>query len=291
MITRLPEVVVQRSVRAFLEHACNEPSALVDLENPATRAGRMTSSLEANESWQSFAKEVMNAWRAFDHVVVRGMPVTEDGASLILAAMILRSRFKTYRGGKVVKTFRMSPWTTGLSHTLREGEFHTDLNTDPTPPAATCIQCRTTDPGSPDYGVNRVARVGDILEYLAEHAESDLLRFVHYPGTTMVNDRGGPAWVGPIVNGRRIRFHPETIRAALRRQHEENLDLEPRLSGLHRAAMEVSDPFWLAEGDALFVSNHRALHYRGECSVKFTEFPLSFISRSIHVLHVVDEPQ
>jgi hypothetical protein len=290
MITSLPEVVVERSVWSILEHACNEPHALEDLEDPAARGSKISSTLEANKAWKSLADGVMDAWRTFDHVIVRGMPVTEDGASLVLAASILRGRFKTYRGGNVVKTFRMSPWTPGLSHTLREGAFHTDLNTDPSPPAATCIQCRTRDPGSPDYGVNRVARATDILAYLADHEKHDLLRFVHHPGTAMVNDRSGPAWVGPIVSGIQIRFHPETIRAALRRLGEED-DLEPQLSGLHEAAMAVSDPFWLDEGDTLLVSNHRALHYRGECSVAFTEFPLSFLSRSIHVLHVIDEPR
>jgi hypothetical protein len=60
---------------------------------------------------------------------------------------------------------------------------------------------------------------------------------------------------------------------------------------VHRAALAVSVPFWLDAGDVLLVSNHRALHYRGECSVVFTNFPLEFLSRSIHVLHKLDEPR
>ena len=290
MITRSPEIPVERSVRSILDQVANEPSALNDLEDPMG-SSKVSSSLEANEIWTSFAGRVLDAWRTSDHVIVRGLPVTVDGASLVLAASVLRSRFKTYRGGKVVKTFRMSPWTTELSHTLRDGEFHTDLNTDPSPPAATCIQCRTPDPGSPEYGVNRVARVADLVAHLADQGEHDLLRFLHDPGTAMVNDRSRPAWVGPIVSGGQIRFHPETIRASFRRREAEDASLDGRLSALHEAAMAVSDPFWLDEGDTLFVSNHRALHYRGECSVKFIDFPLSFVSRSIHVLHVVDEPR
>ena len=38
-------------------------------------------------------------------------------------------------------------------------------------------------------------------------------------------------------------------------------------------------------GDVLMVSNTKALHYRGACSVLFTRFPTEFESRSLLILH------
>lgn len=107
----------------------------------------------------------------------------------------------------------------------------------------------------------------------------------------MVNDRSDAAWSGTIIEGERIRFHPETLRTASQRLQQDDSEMEARLLAVHRAALAVSDPFWLDAGDVLLVSNHRALHYRGECSVVFTNFPLEFLSRSIHVLHKLDEPK
>jgi hypothetical protein len=63
--------------------------------------------------------------------------------------------------------------------------------------------------------------------------------------------------------------------------------LERRLSALHEAAMAVSLPFHSRPGDVLVVSNTRALHYRGECSVRFTAFPAEYDARSLLVMHRV----
>ena len=60
---------------------------------------------------------------------------------------------------------------------------------------------------------------------------------------------------------------------------------------LEEAALAVSRPFDLGPGDVLFVSNRRALHYRGECSVRFTRFPVEYQARAIFVLHQLDEPR
>lgn len=287
----LPEIDAGSEVSDAIRSACEGLEGLPGLEREVCETGSVTAPFLAGEAWETFRQSVLRTWKERDHVIVRGLPALAEGASLLLASLCLPSRFKTYRNSQVVKTFRMSPWTTDLSHTTREGDFHTDINTDPEPPALTAIQCLTPDPGAPGYGVNRVARIADLLAWLEANGSVDLLRFLRETPVTMVNDRSQASWTGTIVQGDRIRFHPETIRAALRRLEIQEPEIEARLGAIHAAALAVSTPFWLDEGDILFVSNHRALHYRGECSVAFLDFPLEFRSRAIHVLHKMGEPQ
>lgn len=293
----LPEVHAGAEIAETLRSAWEQVSDLTELESRVGDDGSVAlpgfDSDDTGETtaWTSFRRAVSRLWTDHDHVIVRGLPAFGEGASLLLASLCLPSRFKTYRNGQIVKTFRMSPWTTDLSHTIREGDFHTDINTDPEPPAVTAIQCLTPDPGAPEYGVNRVARTPDLLAWLEANGSGSVLRFLRETPATMVNDRSQSPWTGLIVQGDRIRFHPETLRAAVRRFGIQAPDLEEHIAAVHAAALAVSKPFWLDEGDVLFVSNHRALHYRGECSVAFVEYPLEFRARTIHVLHKMSEPQ
>ncbi|HWM90693.1 MAG TPA: TauD/TfdA family dioxygenase [Thermoanaerobaculia bacterium] len=287
----LPEITANSELSDAIRSVCDGPQGLPELEREACETTSVAVPFFASDAWETFCQTVLQLWRERDHVIVRGLPALAEGASLLLASLCLAGPFKTYRNGRIVKTFRMSPWTTDLSHTTREGDFHTDINTDPEPPAVTAIQCLTPDPGAPRYGVNRVARAADLLAYLEANGSEDVLRFLCETPVTMVNDRSQDAWTAPIVQDDRIRFHPETIRAATRRFEIQVPEIEEHLAAIHAAALAVSAPFELNAGDILFVSNHRALHYRGECSVAFIDFPLEFRSRAIHVLHKMSEPQ
>lgn len=285
----LPEITVSSEVSDAIRFASNEN--LADLERGVQETGSLDLPFLKGDAWKAFRQSVLQLWKERDHVIVRGLPASGEGASLLVASLCLSGRFKTYRNDRIVKTFRMSPWTSDLSHTIKEGDFHTDINTDPEPPALTAIQCLTPDPGVPRYGVNRVARTADLVSWLEENGSDSVLRFLRETPVTMVNDRAQNPWTGLIVQGDRIRFHPETIQAAIRRSGIQIPDVEEHLAAVHAAALAVSTPFWLDTGDVLFVSNHRALHYRGECSVAFTNFPLEFHARAIHVLHKMSEPQ
>lgn len=287
----LPEIAASSEVSDAIRSVCAGPRGLPGLEREVRETDSIAVPFFASEAWETFCRAVLEVWKERDHIIIRGLPALAEGASLLLVSLCLAGRFKTYRNGRIVKTFRMSPWTTDLSHTTREGDFHTDVNTDPEPPAVTAIQCLTPDPGAPRYGVNRVARVDDLLAHLEAIGSKEVLRFLRETPVTMVNDRSQDAWTGRIVQGNRIRFHPETIRAATRRFEIQAPEIEEQLAAVHAAALAVSAPFGLDAGDVLFVSNHRALHYRGECSVAFINFPLEFRSRAIHVLHKMSEPQ
>lgn len=245
--------------------------------------------LITSSEWSSFSASVRQVFADRDHVVIKGLPVSSDGATLILAARAIGSMFRTYRGGQIIKHFKMSPWTVELSHTTRAGEFHTDLNTEPLPPAITAMQCLDPDPDTPRYGVSRAVRLTDLLAYLEEYDQVETLRFLTHDIVTMLNERSSSRWSGHIVEEGLIRYHPETLRAAARRSCYPGPSLEDRIACVERAALAVSEPFFLDRGDVLLLSNHRTLHYRGECSVVFNRYPTEFVSRSVFILHANQE--
>lgn len=245
--------------------------------------------LSKNAAWQAFEHRVREAWKVQSHIVVRGIPV-DNGTSSLLSALVLRSRYKSYRGRKIVKKFKMSPWTTELSQTIKEGHFHTDLNTAPKPPAATVIHCIKPDP-QPGSGETRIVLLPDLLGELKRRNAEDTLRLLMETDVEMVDDRKHGSWSGKIVQNKEIRFHPETLRAAVRRSAAMPKDLEEHLALIHESALAVSSPIQLDRGDAVFVSNLRALHYRGPCTARYIDFPRNFDSREIYVFHLLDEPQ
>jgi len=245
--------------------------------------------LITSTEWSSFSANVREVFASSDHLIIKGLPVSDHGATLLVASRAIGSKFRTYRGGQIVKHFKMSPWTRELSHTTREGEFHTDLNTEPHPPAITAMQCLDADPGSPQYGVNRVVRLKDLLASLGECNDAETLCFLTEDTVTMLNDRSSSNWSGRIVEEGLIRYHPETLRAAAQRSGHSSPALKDRIAGVTRASMAVSDPFTLDRGDILLLSNHRTLHYRGECSVIFKRHPTEFVSRSVFILHTNQE--
>lgn len=286
---RPPILVATPEVAAAFDSICAAPEALEALEASARADDLEGLPMLASREWANFSAEARQAFAARDHVLIKGLPVSAHGATLLLAAKSIASKFRTYRGGQVIKHFKMSPWTTELSHTTREGEFHTDLNTEPCPPAVTAMQCLDPDPGAPGYGISRVARLADLLAFLEERCDTEILYFLTRDTVTMLNDRSKSSWSGPAVEGNLIRYHPETLRAAMRRSGNLEMILEDRIAGVARAALAVSEPFIMERGDVLLLSNRRTLHYRGECSVVFNRYPTEFTSRSVFILHAAQE--
>lgn len=274
-----------------------EIEAIVELSN---RFGNLESVEEAlldqdvfpgsqSSVLEGLRRKIAKSWRENDHVVLRQVPSSQDGVSGLIAASLCFSKLKRYRGGKVVKHFRMSPWTKALSHTLASGFFHTDLNTAEIPPAATVMQCLDPDPGAPEYGQLRVARLADLVSRLRK-SDLDTVRFLLGDTVTMVNETSPTGWVGTMVRDGLIRFHPESLVAARRLPGKKLTALDDHLATIHKAALDVSVPISLEPGEMLLVSNLRALHQRGTCTVRFEEFPSKFESRRVSVFHAYDEP-
>lgn len=284
-----PELAINGKLAESIGGVCARLDAISFLEQEAV-SGTLDGSLLPRLLWQPFQERVRELWRTHDHLVIRGLPPETAGPALLLVSLSLSNRFKTYRANKVVRHFRMSPWTTELSHTLKEGHFHTDINASPEPPCITGIQCKSPDPGAPKFGELRVARLSRMLQFLQQHGRSDLLTFIQEADVSMANDRSPDCWTGKIVENGRIRFHPETIRSARRRYPARfGEQTEAYLAELHELALTVSTPIQLGAADVLLVSNLRALHYRGACSVVFHQFPHVFTSREVLVLHTLDE--
>ena len=239
--------------------------------------------------WKEFRTLLGLAWRRDDYAVVRDLPVVGDGATTVLLGLAMNSRVRPYRGRKVVKHFKMSPWTTDLSQTLQEGDFHTDLSTARRPPSVTLIHCREPDPKS-GMGALRVARLSDLMGQLHVVGAHEAVQLLRHDTVTLVDERAKGAWSGIMATDSSIQFHPATLRASAHRGAALPLSLEGSLKQIHEAAIAVSQPIELGRGDALLVSNVRALHHRAACSVRYSQFPRHFEAREIHVIHLLDEP-
>ena len=264
-----------------------EMGDLEAIEADVLGAGGLRARLEPD--LEAIRTDARSLWKCHDHFVLRRVPVAEDGATGLLIAALLFRALRPYRAGRVVKSFHMTPWTKALSHTLAEGTFHTDLNTAAQPPAATLMQCVHPDPDAPRHGQLRVARFRDVLDALRRSDHGTAVRLLTEDEVVMVNDASPVHWSGKIHDGASVRFHPETLRAGQRRLGGNSTDLDDALRIIHDAALSVSCPIDLGPGDMLFVSNRRALHQRGACTVRFRSFPRDFESRTVAVMHAMDD--
>lgn len=282
----LPEIEVDRELKAAVDRLAASFGSIDEAETLALQSD-VAAPLHAEASWLMFCRVVTSLMNQRGYVVVRGLEA-DDGRSLLILATVFGGSFDTYRPGKIVKRFRMSPWTTELSHTTRAGDFHTDGNVSAHPPLGTAMQCEREDPGAPAYAEQRVAFLPDLLARLRNGDASDAaaLRFLTEEEIAMTHERASAVWRGRLVQNGSIRYHPHTLRAADARLHTGRPDLESIIATIHRAALEASIPFHTAPGDTVLVSNRTALHYRGACSVRFIRFPAEFESRSLYVLHV-----
>jgi hypothetical protein len=282
----LPEIEVDRGLKAAVDRLAASFGSIDEAETLALQSD-IAAPLRADSAWLMFCGAVTSLIDHRGYVVVRGLEA-DDGRSLLILATVFRGSFDTYKPGKIVKRFRMSPWTTELSHTTRAGDFHTDGNVSAHPPRGTAMQCEREDPGAPEYAEQRVAFLPELLARLRNGDESDAaaLRFLTQEEIAMTHERASAVWRGRLVQNGSIRYHPHTLRMADARLNAGRPDLESIIATIHRAAMDASVPFHTAPGDTVLVSNRTALHYRGACSVRFTRFPAEFESRSLYVLHV-----
>lgn len=284
----LPEVFLPRRLRAAFDEAASAYASVDDAELRAL-AGDLREPPAESDEWLELRSRIARMVGLHGYVVVRGLGL-DEGRSLLLLATAAGRRFATYAPGRIVKRFRMSPWTNELSHTLAAGSFHTDGNVSAVPPAATAMQCEVEDPGGSEYAELRVAHLPLLLRRLGEEGADGAaaLKFLRDEDVTMAHPRSARLWRGRIVEDGRIRFHPESLRVATTRRKLDPAALEGVLATVHQAALDVSPPFHTTAGDVLLVSNTRALHYRGACSVRFTRFPTEFEARSLLVLHRMD---
>ena len=282
----LPEVAIDPLLRRRIDEVAGTFASVDDAETAALTAD-IVAPLRAEERWVEFCKTAAAAIQSRGYIVVRGLSA-DEGRTLLVLSRALGTTFSTYGARRIVKRFRMSPWAHGLSHTLQAGDFHTDGNVSASPPAGTAMQCEHEDPGAPEYAEQRVAYLPDLLERLASGTREDAeaLAFLTEADATLAHESSPEVWRGHLVQEGTIRYHPQSLRVAHKRAGTPESDLEPVITAVHNAAMDVSVPFHTGVGDVVLVSNRIALHYRGACSVRFTRFPTEYEARSLLVLHM-----
>jgi hypothetical protein len=287
----LPETMIDDSLKREIDIVARLFRSLDEAEFAALNTD-IVMPLRVDQRWAAFCNSVQSTIRQCGYIIVRGLDA-DDGKSLLVVSTAMGWTFDTYQPGRIVKRFRMSPWTSELSHTTRAGDFHTDGNVAAVAPIGTAMQCEHEDPGAPDYAEQRVAYLPDLLSRLATGASEDIeaLDFLKQAVVVMAHERSRQEWRGPLVQNGTIRYHPHSLRVASKRLDDPWSKLEVIIACIHRAAIDVSVPFHTQAGDTVLVSNRVALHYRGECSVRFTRFPTEFDSRSLFVLHLKDPGQ
>jgi hypothetical protein len=282
----LPDTTIDRSLKREIDAVAGTFESVEDAEITALTAD-IVAPLRGNQRWIAFCDLVTSTIRHCGYIVVRGLEA-DEGRSLLVVSTAFCATFDRYGPRRIVKRFRMSPWTNELSHTIRAGDFHTDANVSAVPPVGTAMQCEHEDPGGPGYAEQRVAYLPHLLERLATGTSEDAeaFEFLTEGVAAMAHERSPDLWRGRLVQNGSIRYHPHSLRVASRRLGEESPKLESAIAAIHRAAIDVSVPFHTRPGDTLLVSNRTALHYRGVCSVRFTRFPTEFDSRSLILLHL-----
>jgi hypothetical protein len=289
MARALPEITIDPLLNVRIDAVASTFPSVEEAEATAL-AGDIAANLVDDERWVEFCRLVSATIRDRGYIVVRGLRA-DEGRSLLIASRALGTAFATYGADRIVKRFRMSPWADGLSHTLKAGDFHTDGNVSRNPPGGTAMQCEVEDPGAPEYAEQRVAYLPDVLERLASGSQEEVATFEFLTNSeaAMASETAPGVWRGRLVQDGKIRYHPQSLRVAAKRLKEQAPDVEPVIAAVHRASMDVSVPFHTRPGDTVLVSNTFALHYRGECSVRFTKFPREFEARSLLVLHMKDQ--
>jgi hypothetical protein len=287
----VPETTIERLLKREIDGVAGKFASIEEAEI-AAMTGNIVGLLCRDQRWIAFCDLVTSTIRHCGYIVVRGLDA-DEGRSLLIISTAFGSQFDTYGFRRIVKRFRMSPWTNELSHNIRAGDFHTDANVSAVPPAGTAMQCECEDPGAPEYGEQRVAYLPHLMERLASGTPEDVgtLTFLTETVVGMAHERSADIWRGCLVQNGIIRYHPQSLRVAGRRLGEDSAKHESAIAAIHRAAMSVSVPFHTRPGDTVLVSNQTALHYRGACSVRFTRFPTEFESRSVLVLHVKEAYQ
>ena len=204
----LPEITIGEALSRAIRSIAGEYPSIEAAEAAALRQ-KVSESLDLNQEWSSFRDLVRLSIRDHGYIVVRGLE-PDEGVSLLVVSIAFGAEFETYGQGRIVKRFRMSPWTSELSHTARAGDFHTDGNVSERPPIGTAIQCEREDPGAPEYGVQRVVHLPRLLTQLktGSKADMDAFSFLTESVAVMAHERSSRLWQGILVAGNSIRYHP-----------------------------------------------------------------------------------
>lgn len=173
------------------------------------------------------------------------------------------------RVGALCHQYSVLPESANFSEQMLGGGFHTDFMFQPNPPAYIALLCLQPDPRHPLYGRNQVVHVRPFLERMQQIFGVSEQELKEYRLLYDLAERG--RFEQPILSdldGKPIfRFH-ERLLAKGQMKGISAPDMSVAAM-LHAVMMEVMADICLDRGDLLILSNHNALHRRGECSIEF----------------------
>ncbi|RTE65352.1 taurine catabolism dioxygenase TauD [Amphritea opalescens] len=165
------------------------------------------------------------------------------------------------RIGSVCHQYHVEVSSNNLSQQMRTGGFHSDFMFQEHPPEYIALLCLQTDPKHPFYGRNQVVAMSPLIQRLHEgfslSLEALLERQLPYHFTN------GQHFNLPLlsnIHGQlQFKYHQHLV--------TENKATSTYIAQLHAAMIDVAEDVCLNLGDVLILSNHHALHRRGECTV------------------------
>lgn len=165
--------------------------------------------------------------------------------------------------------YSLLPESINLSEQILCGGFHTDFMFQTHPPAYIALLCLRPDPRHPIYGRNQVVHIQPFLERMYQAfgvTEQDLKS---HKLVYELAERGQfeQAMLEDLDGKTIFRFHERLLeKGQILHLVDSNISTEAML---HTVMMDVMVDICLDRGDMLILSNHHALHRRGECSIAF----------------------
>ena len=187
------------------------------------------------------------------------------------------------RIGSICHQYSVELSSDNFSQQMRTGGFHTDFMFQEQPPEYIALLCLQTDPKHPIYGRNQIVAMSALLECLNAgfglSIEELLQRKLPY------HFDNGQHFSVPLlhkINGHlQFKFHQHLVADGINENTIRNKTIATYLAQLHAAMIDVAEDICLDVGDLLVLSNHHALHRRGECSVSFDANNKIWLSRKM----------
>jgi len=166
-----------------------------------------------------------------------------------------------------------------LSHTLKDGFFHTDYSTHPNTPDYLTLNIINRDPMYPFYSRNSIVLLDDILDFLKLY-NKNLLEYLTLTDIPVkVNNKIVYQKIIDLENNV-IRFHEKLIKDALVITNRQNEIFY--IDEFVTICTFLMKDFVLDEGDLAIISNKTVLHKRGPATIKFDNKEKKFIGRKVY---------
>tara|TARA_R110002020_G_scaffold239738_6_gene452317 strand:- start:2324 stop:3121 length:798 start_codon:yes stop_codon:yes gene_type:complete len=215
--------------------------------------------------------------------VIRGFGVDVIEFEQVFNRISNQQLYCSPRVGGICHQYSVEINSENFSQQMRIGGFHTDFMFQDKPPEYVGLLCLETDPKHPIYGRNQIVSMSALLDRLSSgfglSIEDILQRNLPY------HFANGQHFSVPLLhraNGQlQFKFHQHLVADGMYGNKFKEKEIETYMAQLHAAMIDVAEDICLDAGDLLVLSNHHALHRRGECSVSFNTDNKTWRSRKM----------